>query len=655
MPNHSMLSSLNDEQRLAVDRFRMLHNSEARDGGEHHLTWMIDDEHGGISLVCGCGATLHVDEPIFVSVEPRQLSWDDDVLAKKIAEEIVAAAVDPKHNLFFEPTPAGFFTYLYGIGRVFELANMDIFPNGFPQKTMRRFIDEICGTGRKDRGFDLAMKECESDDVAFATLARILPELIAESAPATFQIDFGAKKNWRWRRTHNEWTKCKAEALYQSALVTLPDDTLEQVRLHPSRSEMHFGLGLYLRNRFVHSGLIPDGLADELSGAALSMLIRRCIPELKEHELIYGQIDHGVLYDAYRFCMEVRGELPKRELIANYDILLEAKALDDANPYSISDRSQSKDWRKWSDSACEKRRAYDNATLHEIWNFEKVRADLGEEAACICEKACLAAANAENPAFLPSEIAYALAGSTEVSHLAALDWAAKDYAAAPFIPASLFDMRALVLRAVSKNGRLLEYASKYQDDDEAVLAAVSEDPTAVRFASPRLQNDRRVLVAAARNAEYALIFSDGPMAKHNDDDELVRLAIMANGANIEDASDRLRDDVNFGLLAVQNKRDFYPDSSYEGLSDRLKHDRRIVEEVARSWPFMPNEFPPREYADDDAIAALLSTKEDRFSLFGLSRRLKERYMTPDELERWGDDPWWWSEDEEVCDDDEPSD
>lgn len=49
------------------------------------------------------------------------------------------------------------------------------------------------------------------------------------------------------------------------------------------------------------------------------------------------------------------------------------------------------------------------------------------------------------------------------------------------------------------------------------------------------------------------------------------------------------------------------------------------------------EFPPAEYKDDDEIGALLADTNihgDHFSLVGMSRRIKEKYMTEEELSRW---------------------
>lgn len=52
------------------------------------------------------------------------------------------------------------------------------------------------------------------------------------------------------------------------------------------------------------------------------------------------------------------------------------------------------------------------------------------------------------------------------------------------------DSLELVKEAVSKNGRLLEYASeRLKDDKDVVLAAVSQNGNALKYASERLKDE----------------------------------------------------------------------------------------------------------------------------------------------------------------------
>ena len=505
MEQYIKLFDLNEDQARAVERFREYHRScEAHAGGgkasNRPLEWHLGYEDRSLELACCCGATLHLTEPIYVTVRPQPFLWEDKARAKRVVDEFV---------------------------------------------------------------------------------------------PEAASVDLDDEKKERMKWLHESGCGIAQESLFQSAMVTLPDETFEQVRLHPSTTEMHFGLGLALRNRFVHSGLLwSGGNPDNQSSGATLRLIKYCIPEFRDYDLVYDQLGAGALYKAYRYCMEVRSSFPKKEFTEHYGILKEAEQIDDSNPYSILDDEHRDEWRAWSNNAQEKREQYKLATLHEIWNLDAIRNDLGDTAAEECEKLCLAALHDGRESFMPSEIAYAVSGSIEERGMRAFTWAVQDYDVAVHLPDKLFESRNLVLEAVNRRGRLLERAKSYQDDDE-----------------------------------------------------LVGLAIDANGANIAYASERIRSDFNWAIRAVSNRRNIYPDASYEDLSDEMKKDKRIALVVA-GWDRPPSDFPDFTLADDDDIGAALAQKEDHFALFGMSRRIKEKYMTEEELERWGDDPWWWHGDEE---------
>lgn len=475
---------------------------------------------------------------------------------------------------------------------------------------------------------------------------RMVEETVDQYAPEDANIDLGDERPEPMKRSRKNMLGIAEESLFQSALVSLPDETFKQIRLNPSTTEMHFGLGLYLRNRFVHSGLLWSGVdPDAQSSGATFKLIKYCIPEFRDYDLIYEELGSGALYAAYRYCMEVLGEFPKEEFTKHYEVLLDAQQIRDSNPYSIADVEHSKEWGDWSEKALEKRRQYTLATLHEIWNFGAIREDLGDKVAKQCEETCLAALCGKRSGFMPSEIAYAMAGLTDDRAMNALAWATNDVNVVDHFPDQLFTNRKLVLEMVSISGGQLERAKLFQDDDEVVLAAVANSPMAIRFASDRLQNDRRVLVEAASHADSDLVFFDGPLAKYSDDDELAGLAIDANGANIEYASERIRNDFNWAMRAVTHQGEIYPGTSYEALNSELKKDKRIALAVAQ-WETPPNEFPAKSLADDDEIGEVLSHTGNHFDLIGMSRRIKKKYMTDEELERWGDDPWWWHDEEE---------
>ena len=518
----------NNEERLAIERFKELHPF----GDNHSLNWTFSaDGTKPLHITCTCGATLHLDEPIFVSIEPPKVLADSPTSIDK-------AAV---------------------------------------LKAMRAREDTLI------------------------------------------------------------------EAIYESALVTLDDETLQSIRLNPSIASMHFGLGLYIRNQFIYSGI--QGYVsnpDSASGAVLRKLVEKVLPEFASLPLFYNRIDFGPVYDAFRYCITVKDRAPVEEVESCYRYLVEANEVSRTNPYSIIKDGEYEQWGAWEDRSHELKAAFDQALIQAVWSFNTLTDVLSDSVVEQARSLCQESLNEDN-AFIPSEIAYFLDDKSDLPDVAlrALSWTVSDIRRARKLPPKVFTRREVALEVAKANGDCLQFMPKYQDDIEVVTEAVTNDASALKYASDRLANDRELVKLAASHAYYCGVFNEEPLTNYDDDDEIMQLAIKANGANIADASERIRNDIAFALPAVQNRREYYPDEAYESLSPVLRRDRRIVEAVARAWEPVPNCFPPKEFADDDTVASLLARHEDRYDLFGMSRRIKEQYYTEDELERWGDDPWWW--------------
>ncbi len=303
------------------------------------------------------------------------------------------------------------------------------------------------------------------------------------------------------------------EAVFQSAMATLPEEAIAEIRSAPSVTNMHFGLGLYLRNEFIHSGLLYCGIdPDNQSSAALEKLVRYCIPELAGYGLIFDRIGHGVLQQAWRYCAEIRGHVPIAELKLHYDLLLEAQEIKQAISCPFDDRMRAPEWRE---PLRKLEQEYELASLREIWRFEELSQDLGEDMAGKLESICLDAARSKDPTFVPSEIGYLMTGRSDEAALRAFVWSLKNINV-KHLPPELFARRDLAL----------------------ILARLPEPPS---------------------------------------------------------------------------------------------------------------DFPDPSLSDDDEIGAALAQSGDNFNLHGMSRRIKEKYMTSDELECWGDDPWWWNADEDDDD------
>ena len=123
----------------------------------------------------------------------------------------------------------------------------------------------------------------------------------------------------------------------------------------------------------------------------------------------------------------------------------------------------------------------------------------------------------------------------------------KDGRALQYASAELQADRGLVLAAVRKDGRALQYASaELQADRELVLAAVRKNGRALKYASAELQADREVLLLLGFQA---LFYAPAELRAER---EFVLTVVQKYGSALDCASAELRDDREVVLAAVQS-------------------------------------------------------------------------------------------------------
>ena len=65
--------------------------------------------------------------------------------------------------------------------------------------------------------------------------------------------------------------------------------------------------------------------------------------------------------------------------------------------------------------------------------------------------------------------------------------------------------KEFMLKAVSRNGKLLELASpKLQNDKEVVMQALEQDAESLEFASKQLKNDKKVILKGVKGAPWTI-------------------------------------------------------------------------------------------------------------------------------------------------------
>ncbi|CAJ1397278.1 unnamed protein product [Effrenium voratum] len=162
-------------------------------------------------------------------------------------------------------------------------------------------------------------------------------------------------------------------------------------------------------------------------------------------------------------------------------------------------------------------------------------------------------------------------------------------------PALLRD-RGFALQAVQGNWEVLELLPvHYTEDREIVLAALEQSPYSLRLASQELRGDAELVLSCVQKAAGALRYAAPHLLEHKeeilaaavrqdplgclrqasealkDDQDLLLIAVAANGAALQYGSERMRNDRQVVMAAV-----LQCGHALEFASEELRMDREVV-------------------------------------------------------------------------------
>ena len=124
---------------------------------------------------------------------------------------------------------------------------------------------------------------------------------------------------------------------------------------------------------------------------------------------------------------------------------------------------------------------------------------------------------------------------------------------------------------------IYDFANRKYNDKDYMLAAVRLDGRALARASERLKDDWDVVLAAVQQYVWAALDNASDRLKDNGD--FMRAAVQENSSAVVYASDRLKDNRDFMLVAVQkNVR-----AALDNASDRLKDDENFMLAAVRKY------------------------------------------------------------------------
>lgn len=411
--------------------------------------------------------------------------------------------------------------------------------------------------------------------------------------------------------------------------AALTDDDKKNLHLHIDYSYHHFGYGLYLRNHYqyllddklieVLGDIIRDGLGESIFYLMLPMVF----PDFKGYE-----------NDIRRLTV-----MPFDDLNAYYYLKFGRNFISDITPekfFLLPAITQDDNFDDWCENRRSENKKYAIEIAERIWEYEQFQqtAYLLGYSKCEIEETyqfCKKVLN-DRYFFVPLEILFAKNAYPDTIKAMMksgklIEWLFSEHSTEiKLLPSYIFENKDIVKIIVSYKGSLLELAPKYSDDYDVVLAAVKNNPYAINYSDKSLWDNRIIAEEAVKHSKSCLVFSIEAFSRFNDDDELVKLALQSNGANICYASERIRANYDMAVLALQHQSETFPKLAFQSLSPQLRCRKDLAMIELQSPVPSLDGFSDELLDDDDVAQQLIDNEEITWMFCNMSDRIKRKYL-----------------------------
>ncbi len=391
----------------------------------------------------------------------------------------------------------------------------------------------------------------------------------------------------------------------KEVLEGLSEKDKEHICFHPDSSEYHFGLGMYIRNKYIYKDKLdfdcesPDDLSGDIVSRIASLLIDDYDFEDPYYRCLYDDADFTYLRRLY---YAANGEMPDA-LVSRFaekpNVVEAVEEITETLEAYFRDEER-------LDALCAQ------------YGVTQKKAD--------AFKAFANSDQVTKHSFVPYDLLLLAArkteGETRTRYVRLLkEVLIKNYRLVHELPQFLFGQKDAVLVAVGIDGKALKRFPRYKADDDVIRAALANNGEAIQYVSPALR-DRPDYIRLALSHEDSFALKMRCMAKYRDNDDIVRMALEANGCNIRYASFRLRDDLETARFAVTHQKNCYPDDTVCNLSRRLRDSLEIALLDIREGHHCIRDYSVRLRDSDEVARELISRGR---SLYWMSERIQKKY------------------------------
>lgn len=404
-------------------------------------------------------------------------------------------------------------------------------------------------------------------------------------------------------RKHDEFV----DSVAKEVLGSLTDEEKAYIYDYPDSTTHHFGLGLGIRNKYIHGQDLdfevghPDDLSSAITSRISSLIIENYDYENPYYRHLYGSFIFGHLRRLYRTLIE---EYPDH-IIDKY-----ADLPDDSSA---------------SQTAAEEIRAI----VLDSERFKELSRKYGLSDEQYLEYKTFADEyNNKNWDIIPYDVA--LLGSKMLEpenrskYLKLMQAVLKQAPRMALeIPAFVFNQKDAVLLAVTAYGKSLKRFKRFNSDNEIIIASLTDNGEAIQYVNSKCRH-REEYIRLALSSEYGNALKMRCMIPYRVQEEMVKIALEANGCNIQWASPRLKDDFEIAAFAVRHQKDWYPESTVCNLSARLRDNLDIALIDIQEGHACVGDYSNR-LRDNDEVAQALINSEHSWKIYQMSKRIQKKY------------------------------
>lgn len=404
-------------------------------------------------------------------------------------------------------------------------------------------------------------------------------------------------------RKHGEFVDRVAQEVYEE----LSESERSYIFDHPASTDHHFGMGLGIRNRYIHGQDLdfdvynPDSLSSEITSRIASLIVDNYDYENPFYHHLYDNFSFNHIRRLYR---AVTGNYPNEIMDKYVDMPDDTKAA----------------------------KIVENAVKAIVLNGDRFK--------CLCKKYKIPDAkyqefkkfvnayNSKKWDIIPYDVAVLYSRKLDAGErnkwLQVMQVILKQAPRMAIeMPAFIFNQKDTVMLAVSSFGRSLQRFKNFSTDDEVIRAALMDNGEAIQYVDKSCRYKTDYIKLALSN-EYSNALKKRCMIPYRDRNEWVKIALESNGCNIEWASQRIKDDFELAAFAVRHQRNWYPESTICNLSTRLRDNLDIALIDIREGHACVNSYS-RRLKDSDEVAEALIDSEYKWKLYMMSKRIQKKY------------------------------